>query len=38
MAEEFDYSLFGDILVKGTSGDEAKPVDVLKNKVVRPHY
>jgi hypothetical protein len=35
MAEEpFDYSLFGDSLVRGMTGEEADPVDVLQNKVV----
>lgn len=32
--EAFDYSLFGDILIRGTTGEEAVPVKVLKNKVV----
>ena len=34
MADEFDYSLFGDILVKPSTGESETPVNVLKNKVV----
>jgi hypothetical protein len=35
MADEpFDYSLFGDSLVRGMTGEEADPVELLPNKVV----
>lgn len=35
MAEEFDYSLFGDSLVKPSTGESADPMEVLTDKVVR---
>ena len=34
MSDDFDLALFGDSLVKPSTGEEADPVDVLANKVV----
>ena len=34
MGDEFDFTLFGDILVNPSTGEEKKPEDVLKDKVV----
>jgi hypothetical protein len=34
MAEDFDYSLFGDLLVKPSTGESADPMTVLTDKVV----
>jgi hypothetical protein len=34
MAEDFDYSLFGDLLVKPSTGESADPMAVLTDKVV----
>ena len=39
MAEkELDFALFGDILIKPSTGETADPVDVLVNKVVRASF
>ena len=35
MSDDFDLSLFGDSLVKPSTGEEADPIDVLADKVVR---
>jgi hypothetical protein len=34
MAEDFDYTLFGDLLVKPSTGESADPMTVLTDKVV----
>eukprot|EP00934_Nitzschia_sp_Nitz4_P004486 Nitzschia sp. Nitz4//scaffold49_size126201//25409//27032//NITZ4_003632-RA/size126201-augustus-gene-0.8-mRNA-1//-1//CDS//3329553119//4476//frame0 len=34
MADEVDFALFGDVLIKPSTGETAKPTDVLKNKVI----
>jgi hypothetical protein len=34
MSEDFDYSLFGDVLVKPSTGEKADPLEVLSDKVV----
>ena len=35
MAEEFDFSLFGDVVVRPSTGEKADPLEVLADKVVR---
>lgn len=35
MSDDFDFSLFGEVLTKPSTGESADPVDVLTNKVVR---
>ena len=35
MAEEFDFSLFGDVVVRPSTGETADPIEVLADKVVR---
>jgi hypothetical protein len=35
MSDDFDLSLFGDTLVKPSSGESADPIEVLADKVVR---
>ena len=31
---DFDFSLFGDVLIKPSTGEEADPVEVLSDKIV----
>ena len=35
MAEEFDFALFGDVVVRPSTGETADPLEVLADKVVR---
>jgi hypothetical protein len=35
MSDDFDYSLFGDVLIKPSTGESADPMAVLPDKVVR---
>ncbi|KAG7369035.1 redoxin domain protein [Nitzschia inconspicua] len=34
MADDFDYSLFGDLLVKPSTGESADPMEILSDKVI----
>jgi hypothetical protein len=38
MADEFDYSLLGDTLVRPSKGETANPMEVLSGKVVRSNF
>lgn len=35
MAQEFDFTLLGDIVVRPSTGETADPLEVLSDKVVR---
>mmetsp|Transcript_1018 Transcript_1018/g.1974 ORF Transcript_1018/g.1974 Transcript_1018/m.1974 type:complete len:422 (-) Transcript_1018:110-1375(-) len=38
MAEEFDFSLFGDVVVRPSTGETADPIEVLADKVILLYF